>query len=139
MAVWQSSVQRAQQEGALTLTTAVQELQNDRGKAVLEDGHEHVATRETGISDADVAKLIRERDEAIEKANVHAAKRRKAHILVIRQKEQMERLCFWLEQTAHSFSLTLPPQPPFWKEADKFLSRHYQRHVLFVDLPHAPK
>ena len=38
----------------------------------------------TALTDAEVAKLVRERDEALQSASVHAAKHRKAHILVIR-------------------------------------------------------
>ena len=112
---------------------------SDRGKAIMDEGSAVQRSPDaTALIDAEVVKLVRERDEALQSVSVHVAKRRKAHILVIWQKEQMESLCFWLEQTAHSFALTLPPQPPFWKEADEFLSRHYQRHVPFSDLPNAP-
>ena len=65
------------------LRNAVQKSQNDRGKAILEDRTIQVTAEAMGISDADVAKLIRERDEAIQSATVHAAKRQKAHILVV--------------------------------------------------------
>ena len=55
---------------------------NDRGKAIVEeDSRVQQNADATGLSDAEVAKFVRERDEALQSGNVHAAKRRKVHIL----------------------------------------------------------
>ena len=92
--MWRESIKRAQSEVELVVTV-VPVSSTDKGKAHVDEGSAiQQNLKATVLTDAEVAKLVRERDEAIQTATVHAAKRRKAHILVIRQKEQMEWLCF---------------------------------------------
>ena len=47
-------------------------------------------------------------------------------------------LCFWLSHCGHSFALHLPPSPPWWKQANSFLQRHFPSHVPWADLQPPP-
>ena len=89
MDVWRERVQRALHKGALVVAAAVPPATSDRGKGIVdEDSTVQRSPEATALTDAEVAKLVRERDEALQSANVHAAKCRKAHILVFKEKSR---------------------------------------------------
>lgn len=101
------------------------------------------ADKGKGVAEADESKssillAVHNEDELLilqEGFDVSYAQNQQLLRKYIAVKNKTRACCFWLEFCAHSFALTLPLEPPWWKDANRFLTENYDKHIQFADLP----
>ena len=87
---------------------------------------------------ANLAQVSAERDEARRQLQEVRSQKARIKTQASRKKEAIQQLCFWLSHCGHSFSLHLPPSPPWWQQANNFLKQHFHDHVEWPTVPAPP-